>query len=185
MSADDRRSRQPPTPKEAKKATGEAASVRRAGRIDVDERVYARRRAQQARRRAKQDRDAFDPAPPDEDDWVVPEEDTDGLRKVGPPTPLGDTLNELIERQGWGERLGASRMAARWEEIVGPELAQRCEPLRLAGGTLVIRAATPTWATQLRYLTPQLKANAVQVLGPGAVREVRVTVGDLSEDAPS
>ena len=180
MSADDRSARKPRSPR---KATGEAASVRRAGRIDVDEHVYARRRAQQARRRAKQDRDAFDPSPPADDDWVVPEEDTDGLRKVGPPTPLGDTLNELIERQGWGERLGASRMAARWEEIVGPDLAQQCEPVRLAGGTLVIRAATPTWATQLRYLTPQLKTNAAQVLGAGAVREVRVIVGDLSDDA--
>lgn len=159
----------------------DAGAVRRAGRVDLGRDVYEQRRRQQARRRAEQERAAFDPAPPDDEDWTVPEDGTDGLRRVGPPTPLGETLAELVDRHGWTERLGASKAQARWSQIVGDELAARCEPVRLAGGTLVIRAATPAWATQLRYLVPQLLSNAEQVLGPGSVREIRITVGDIDQ----
>lgn len=172
MSPDDKRPHDRPS---------DAKSVRRAGRIDVGHDVYEQRRRQQARRRAKQEHDQFDPAPPDDDDWTVPDEGTDGLRRVGPPTSLGETLSDLIDRRGWGERLGASRAQARWTEIVGEQLAGRCEPVRLAGGTLVVRAATPAWATQLRYLMPQLLENAARVLGSGAVREIKITVGDLEQ----
>jgi predicted nucleic acid-binding Zn ribbon protein len=63
--------------------------------------------------------------------------------------------------------------------MVGEELAAHCEPVRLAGKVLVVRAESPAWATQLRYLTAQLIERAEIALGPGSVREVRVTVGRL------
>jgi predicted nucleic acid-binding Zn ribbon protein len=153
--------------------------VRRAGWEDRDEHLYARKRARQARDRAKQDRKAFDPAPPADEDWTVAEEETDGLRRIRPPTAIGESLEALVRRRGWDERLRATTAWSRWEDIVGPELAGRCEPVRLAGGTLVIRAESQVWATQLRYLTTQLLTNARTVLGEHAVRELRFTVGPL------
>lgn len=160
----------------------DAGAVRRAGRVDATHDVYQQRRRQQARRRARLERESFDPAPPGDEDWTVPEEGTDGLRRVGPPTALGDTLSDLIEQRGWAERLGAWRAESLWDRIVGPELASHCEPVRLAGGTLVVRAATPAWATQLRYLVPRMLANAEQVLGAGTVAEIRITVGPLEQE---
>jgi hypothetical protein len=44
---------------------------------------------------------------------------------------------------------------------------------------LVVRAESPVWATQLRYLTAQLIERADMALGLGSVREVRITVGPL------
>jgi predicted nucleic acid-binding Zn ribbon protein len=158
--------------------TDGSAEVRRAG-ANEDEHAYARRRAQQARRRAAQERASFDPAPPGDDEWVVPEEGTDGLRRVGPPQPLGDAVSALVEQRGWAERLRGSSAWTRWDEIVGADLAARCEPVRLAGGILVIRAETQTWAAQLRYLLPHLRANADRILGADTVREIRLIVGTL------
>jgi predicted nucleic acid-binding Zn ribbon protein len=152
---------------------------RRASWEDRESSLYARKRARQARTRAEQDRRAFDPAPPTDDDWTVEEEQTDGLRRVSPPTPVGETLGSLLARRGWDERLRGATAWSRWPDIVGAELAGRCEPVRLAGGTLLVRAENQVWATQLRYLTAQLLANAERLLGAGTVREVRIVVGPL------
>jgi hypothetical protein len=160
------------------------AEARRASWQDREATLYARKRAKQARVRAEQERRSFDPAPPDDEDWTVEEEETDGVRRISPPTPVGETLGAFVRRRGWDDRLRGAAVWTRWEDIVGPDLATRCEPVRVAGGTLVIRAENQVWATQLRYLTAQLMNNAERVLGPGTVKEVRIVVGPL-QGAPT
>lgn len=152
---------------------------RRARHLDRDERVYERRRRTAARRRAQQERAAFDPAPPGDEDWVTPDEETDAVHRVSAPSPLGAALDGYVASRGWTDRLRAGRVFRHWEDIVGSDLAARCEPIRIAGGTLVVRAESQAWATQLRYLTPALIRNAAEVLGPGTVRSIRLVVGPL------
>jgi predicted nucleic acid-binding Zn ribbon protein len=152
---------------------------RRSGAADRDYHLYARKRAAQARQRARLDRREFDPSPPTDDDWTVPDEETDGVHRVRRPTPVGDSLGAFLDRRGWGERLRAATAWNNWEDMVGADLAARCEPVRLAGGTLVVRAESQVWATQLRYMLPQLRARVEEVLGEGSVSDVRVVVGTL------
>jgi predicted nucleic acid-binding Zn ribbon protein len=152
---------------------------RRSGAADRDQHLYARKRAAQARQRARLDRRGFDPSPPTDDDWTVPDEETDGVHRVRRPTPVGDSLGAFLDRRGWGERLRAATAWNNWEDMVGADLAARCEPVRLAGGTLVVRAESQVWATQLRYMLPQLRARVEEVLGEGSVSDVRVVVGTL------
>ena len=152
---------------------------RRARALDRDEQVYARKRAAQARERARRDRQAYDPGPPAEDEWTVPDGDTDGVRRISRPTPIAESLETFLRRRGWSERLQGATAFNRWPDMVGADLAQHCEPVRLAGRTLVVRAESQVWATQLRYLLPQLRARVEEVLGEGSVAEVRVVVGPL------
>lgn len=159
---------------------GQTSEVRRAGAADRDMHLYERKRAQHARERAELDRRAYDPAAPDPDqEWTIPDENESGLARTHAPSPVGDALQQFLDRRGWGERLTGATASQRWEQIVGPDLAARCEPVRLAGGTLVVRAESQVWATQLRYLLPQLAAKANEVLGQGQVRDVRLVVGPL------
>ena len=117
--------------------------------------------------------------PPAPDDWAVADDEDAHLTLVEGPTMLAGELARLARRPGWAERLGAARVEAAWEDIVGPDLVAHCEPVRLAGRVLTVRAASPVWATQLRYLTAQLIERAEAVLGPGSVREINLTVGPL------
>jgi predicted nucleic acid-binding Zn ribbon protein len=157
----------------------EVPDPRRAGQADRDEYLYARKRRKQQWDRARLERRHYDPSPPSDDEWTVPEEETDGIRRISRPTPVGDSLGTYLERRGWKERLRAATAWTRWEDVVGPQLAERCEPVRLAGGTLVVRAESQVWATQLRYMLPQLQEKAEQILGAGTVKDVRVVVGPL------
>lgn len=149
---------------------------------DRDPATYARRRARAARRRASLDRQTFDPSPPDDDDWVVP--DRSQVRRVPrAPESVGDVLDDLISSRRWGDRLRGASVFDRWSEVVGEDLAQHCRPVRLKGGVLTVAASSPTWATQLRYLTGQLALNVNAALGEPQVTSVNVVVG-RPDDGP-
>ena len=143
---------------------------------DRDPSAYARRRARAAQKRARLDRRDYDPAPPTDDDWVVPDR-SQVVRVPRGPEPLGNLLDDVIRNRRWGERLRGASVFDRWAEVVGEELAQHCQPVRLAGGVLTVAASSPTWATQLRYLTGQLALNVNSALGEPVVTSVNVVVG--------
>jgi hypothetical protein len=139
---------------------------------------YARRRRQQAHDRAREERRGFDPRPPTDDDWTLADED-ERLRILSRPTSLGEALEGFVRRRRWEDRVQGATVFSRWSDIVGPDLAGRCEPVRLASGTLLVRAENQAWATQLGYMLSHLAERANQVLGEGLVRQVKVVVGPL------
>lgn len=171
--------REPPASGQGERS-GAPSETRRAGAADRDVYLYDRKRAAQARERAKLERATYDPAPPDPDaEWTIADDNGSGLSRTSAPAPVGDALQQLLARRGWAERLSGATASQRWDEVVGEDLAGRCEPVRIAGGTLVVRAESQVWATQLRYLLPHLVENANTVLGGHQVRDVRLVVGPL------
>jgi len=115
-----------------------------------------------------------------EDDWAVPADDR--LRQARAPQGIGDLLEGFIDRRGWADRLRSTAVFRHWEQIVGPQLAGRCEPVRLAGGVLVVRAESQSWATQVKYLTGTLKRRAHEVLGQ-PVTQLEIVIGPLQGSA--
>lgn len=150
-------------------------TARSGRRFDRDQSVYARRRNRDQRRRDKLDREGYEPGPPGADDWTVP--DRSGLRRlVTGPQPLGDLVEQLLKDRRWTGRMRSAAVFARWDEVVGAELAQHCQPVRLVGGILVVSASSPSWATQLRWLESQLKLAVNRALGEPLVERVEVVV---------
>jgi predicted nucleic acid-binding Zn ribbon protein len=94
-----------------------------------------------------------------------------------PPPAVSDLVANLTSTRGWAARLRGARIHTAWSEIAGDELARHVTPVRLAGGVLVLRAESAAWATQVRYLAPQLRDRANAVLGEGEVRSVTVQSG--------
>ena len=64
-------------------------------------------------------------------------------------------------------------MFGRWEQLVGPEIAGRCEPVSLVDGELVLQAESTAWATQLRMLSAQLMAKINAEVGAGTISRIR------------
>jgi predicted nucleic acid-binding Zn ribbon protein len=65
---------------------------------------------------------------------------------------------------------------SRWEELVGPAVAAHARPLSLSRRRLVIGADHPGWATELRYLAPELLRRLAAAAGPGQIERVEVKV---------
>lgn len=159
------------------RAAGDDHPERRPRRGDRDPYEEERRRQ---RRRRREEAARFDPAPPEEEDYVAPEGDR--LRRLRAPEPLGDVLEGVVDSQDWAERLRGTRVLSQWSRVVGEDLARRCEPVRLAGGILLVRASSRAWATELSYLTGRIIRRANALVGEDLVEDVQITVGAAETD---
>lgn len=94
------------------------------------------------------------------------------------PLPIGDVLGAPGSGFGGMERaLETGRVWARWERIVGPEIARHAEPSSLKGGVLRVRADSPAWATEIGYLAAELRERINREVRTELVTEVRVWTG--------
>lgn len=82
----------------------------------------------------------------------------------------------LINDHHWGPRLRSAAVFDRWPQIAGAEAAKYSQPVRLQGGVLRVEAARADWATSLKFMEPQLVANANRILGEPLVQRVHVYV---------
>lgn len=89
------------------------------------------------------------------------------------PAPLGATLKRWLGDAAVGADLTKATVIGRWPEIVGPEIADHCEPVSLVDGELLLRAESTAWATQLRMLAPQIVAKVNREVGHGSVLRIR------------
>ena len=90
------------------------------------------------------------------------------------PSVLGDVLGELVDNQGWTERLAAQRVFTDWPKIVGPEVAQHSEVIAFEDGEVEVRTDSTAWATQLRLLAPRIVAKLNDEFGDGSVLRIVV-----------
>ncbi|WP_432561952.1 DciA family protein [Kineococcus sp. SYSU DK003] len=90
------------------------------------------------------------------------------------PQSLENTLGRLVGERGWEQPVAVGGAFGRWDVVVGPELAGHCTPETLKDGTLVVRAESTAWATQVRLLTSHLVRRLDEELGHGVVTKVVV-----------
>jgi predicted nucleic acid-binding Zn ribbon protein len=93
------------------------------------------------------------------------------------PAPVTASLERLARRLGAPAPDVLTAVFARWDELVGPQVALHARPRSLRGGVLTVVVDDPAWATQLRLLSAELLARlATAAPDPAAVRELRVVV---------
>lgn len=168
MTTEDRRPKRP-------RRRDPVTETKQARTSDLDRATFDRERARAAKRRAKLDRENYQPGPPGEDDFVVADR-SQVKRVTGTPQPLGEVLDAVMATRHWNERMRSAHVFSNWEDVVGTDVARNCRPVRLVGGVLVVAAASPSWATQLRYLAPRLRLAVNTALGEPMVERVEVTV---------
>ncbi len=91
-------------------------------------------------------------------------------------TPIGEILDGLLREGSFARGLPIGRLAASWDEVVGPRLAGASAPLSLDRGVLVVAASTGPWGAQVRFLAEEVRKRANAALGAEEVRAVRVVV---------
>lgn len=97
-----------------------------------------------------------------------------GRRKGGDPIAFGAAIEALLSARGWQGEARVAAVMGRWDELVGETLADKCAPVSLVDGELLVSAVSTAWATQLRLISPQLRERLNSELGAGAVRSIRV-----------
>ena len=118
--------------------------------------------------------------------WQV---STDEVLLSGPgpdardPMRLGAAVEQIVASRGWTDAMAMGALVGQWTQIAGPDVAShvQIESMDPETGTLVLRATSTAWATQIRLLLPALRTRIDELAGPDLVRSVRV----LGPSAPS
>lgn len=115
---------------------------------------------------------------PEDEGWSPPPGIARARRGPGrsrfDPQPLSRVMGQLERRHEWKEPLSLGSIAARWEEIVGEQVALHCTIESFEDQKLQVRADSTAWAQQLRLLLPQIEKRIAEELGQQAVRQVVV-----------
>ena len=93
------------------------------------------------------------------------------------PVRMGTLLPQVLAELGHEGAAATVRLAARWEELVGPELAAQAWPQALRGGVLEVQVRSSVWAQQLQLRRRELLASLASALGDDAPTDLRFRVG--------
>lgn len=95
------------------------------------------------------------------------------------PITAGGALDAMFKNFSWQGKVAEAELFTKWPEVVGKVNADNAKPEALVDGTLTIRCKSTAWATQLRLMQaelleklrqahPELKIDALKLLGPDA-----------------
>lgn len=90
------------------------------------------------------------------------------------PVLFGAAIQRMLAERGWEAPSTAARVLGEWDRLVGPEIADHCQPVSLVDGELVLVAESSAWATQLRLLQTTLLSRLAGQVGSGVVSRLVV-----------
>jgi predicted nucleic acid-binding Zn ribbon protein len=92
------------------------------------------------------------------------------------PRRVGESLDKVARRLGAPGARSLGAVFGHWDEIVGPAVAAHARPVSLRDGVLRVEVDEPGWATQLRYLAPDVIRRCGEAAGADVVVSVDVKV---------
>lgn len=109
---------------------------------------------------------------------VVPTTMTGSGPDARDPQLLSSCVSGWIGGNGYGAELAVASVAAKWEQIVGAQVAAHVRVGEFTpmgrGGELVVLADSQEWALQLQYLVAQIQRRLDEELGSGVVTKIVV-----------
>lgn len=93
------------------------------------------------------------------------------------PRPLGALVGAVLDDLGLDRAAAVLRIAERWEQVVGSEVARHCQPTALRGRVLEVTVDTSVWCQQLTLRRREILAGLESALGESAPADLWLRVG--------
>ena len=95
-----------------------------------------------------------------------------GGQRDDEPAPIAQSLDRVLGYLRAPAARTVKTVFTEWPAVAGPQLAAHAQPIALRDGELVVEVDDPTWASQLRWLEPELRARLVAL--PGSPKVDRI-----------
>ena len=102
-------------------------------------------------------------------------ENSDSTTAENSSSSLASALDALLDRLGADTTSAISGVFGEWAQIVGEQVAQHVTPIKLERGKLIVEVDDPSWATQMRFLEPQL-IEKIHVATSNTINAIEVRV---------
>ncbi|MGH0034442.1 MAG: DUF721 domain-containing protein [Myxococcota bacterium] len=100
-----------------------------------------------------------------------------GRRRRSQPRELGGVIGQVLDDLGLDSAASAFRIAERWSDWVGEDVARHCRPVQVRGRVLEAEVESSVWAQQLQMRRPAILEALRRELGDEAPAELRFRVG--------
>jgi predicted nucleic acid-binding Zn ribbon protein len=88
------------------------------------------------------------------------------------PQPLGNVLQEIIDRFGYRERIDGVRAVEAWAYLAGPRVNAQTERVWMKDGTLFVQVRSAAWRHQLHLQRAAWCARLNEELGGPVVEAI-------------
>lgn len=102
------------------------------------------------------------------------------------PAPIGSSLDRVLRSLRAPAARTVKTVFSEWPAVAGPTVAAHAQPVALRDGELLVEVDDPTWAAQLRWLEPELRARLEELPGKPRVDRIvfRVRAGEQEAARP-
>lgn len=90
------------------------------------------------------------------------------------PLAIGDMMANLTGNSLWREKMASAKLFQEWPQIVGETFAHNSRVASFTAGTITIETTSPAWATQLGYMTEQIKQKIKDVIPSLDITDIRI-----------
>lgn len=89
-------------------------------------------------------------------------------------TPLASAINAIAGRLGAPDAAEIMVVFGVWDDAVGPQVAEHAQPAAIKKGALIVEVDDTRWATQLKWLAPQVLKQLNEALGKEVIEKLEI-----------
>lgn len=89
------------------------------------------------------------------------------------PQSLGASLSEFLRSLGIEGRVHEYEVMGRWAEIVGENIADASEPIRVSDGVLLVKVRSSSWRNELVYMKDEILDKIEKMVAKGVIRDIK------------
>jgi predicted nucleic acid-binding Zn ribbon protein len=104
-----------------------------------------------------------------------------GSRGAG-PRQVGDVLSNVISRLGLRRDLDDYRIFEAWDRVVGAQIAQQAQPVRLDSRRLVVHVRSAVWLQELSLMRNDLRQRINEWMGREIVTDLFLVLGPVEDE---
>jgi len=95
----------------------------------------------------------------------------------------GEVLDRWLRNRGRDKDVREYTIRHRWSELVGPQLAERTQPVSLREGLLTLVVASAAWLNELSFMRSSILQRVNELVG-GSVVAIRLVAGRVTPPPP-
>ena len=88
------------------------------------------------------------------------------------PKPLGDVMDELIDKMGLRGRIDEAQVVEEWASMAGPRINKVTDSAWMRRGTLYVKITSSVWRHQLHLQRDEWKDRLNGQLGRKVVKDI-------------
>ncbi len=87
---------------------------------------------------------------------------------------LGEAIDGLLKVYGIDEAIHLHRATLLWEEVVGSAIAQNSRALEVKGKTLVVKARSSAWRSEIAFQKDEILKAINDKIGSTLIKDIRL-----------